>query len=234
MRSFWTYIQNDQFAVGTTGQTVYVYDRAGNELAKFKDMKYAYDAMFCPTKPLLMVKSTDVWFGFYSLETMTLLKRLRVRKPNNQPQDHGFCFSLDGERFYNSEYQEDQTSQLVVYETETFTEVARYFEKDRYVIDHIEYDLASEAYYILGFDRARKGDCCFVMKFTDDGKVDDRSISHKLYDHLQTQKSWERSGFVTRSFTPGFAHDAPDQPIPLEGIYANDDVIMLRCLGTIM
>lgn len=138
MRTFETFIQNDQYAVGTTGQTVYVYDRAGKELAKFKDMKYAYKAMFCPNKPLLMVKSTDVWFGFYSLETMTLLKKVRVRYVKHASQDHGFCFSLDGARFYNLEYQDNGRSQLVVYETETFTEVTRHFVKDRYVLDHIE------------------------------------------------------------------------------------------------
>lgn len=72
------------------------------------------------------------------------------------------------------------------------------------------------------------------MKFTDEGKVDDRIVGERLFNHLQTHKHWERSGFETRSFIPGFAYDAPDQPIPLAGVYANDEATMLRCLGTIM
>jgi hypothetical protein len=41
MKRFWSYIENEQFAVGCTGQTVYVYDKSGTELARFKDLKYA-------------------------------------------------------------------------------------------------------------------------------------------------------------------------------------------------
>ena len=31
MPQFWSYIGNDQFNIGCTGQTVYVYDKAGKE-----------------------------------------------------------------------------------------------------------------------------------------------------------------------------------------------------------
>ncbi len=32
MKNFWGYIKNNRFAIGCTGQTVYVYDDRGNEL----------------------------------------------------------------------------------------------------------------------------------------------------------------------------------------------------------
>ena len=38
--SFWSLISNGEYTVGTTGQTVYVYDSNNTELAKFKDLKY--------------------------------------------------------------------------------------------------------------------------------------------------------------------------------------------------
>lgn len=41
MKNFWSYIQNDRFAVGCTGQSVYVYNPEGRELARFRGLKYA-------------------------------------------------------------------------------------------------------------------------------------------------------------------------------------------------
>lgn len=38
MPQFWSCIGNDQFNIGCTGQTVYVYDKAGKELARFKEL----------------------------------------------------------------------------------------------------------------------------------------------------------------------------------------------------
>lgn len=40
MKKFWSYVSNGEYCVGTTGQTVYVFDAiTGEEIAKFKDMK---------------------------------------------------------------------------------------------------------------------------------------------------------------------------------------------------
>ena len=41
-KPFVSLIANDQYQIGCTGQTVYLLDTAGSELAKFKDMTYAY------------------------------------------------------------------------------------------------------------------------------------------------------------------------------------------------
>ena len=46
MKNFWSYIENGKYSIGCTGQTVYVYDQNGTELAKFKDLPYAYKAAF--------------------------------------------------------------------------------------------------------------------------------------------------------------------------------------------
>ena len=36
MKKFWGYVSNNEFSVGCTGQTVFLYDKDGNELGKFK------------------------------------------------------------------------------------------------------------------------------------------------------------------------------------------------------
>ena len=36
MKKFWGYASNNKFSVGCTGQTVFLYDKNGNELGKFK------------------------------------------------------------------------------------------------------------------------------------------------------------------------------------------------------
>ena len=74
MRKFWCYISNGIYSVGCTGQTVYVYDKEGKELAKFKDIKYGYKAVFSPTQNIFIVKSTGAYFAVYSLDTMSLIK----------------------------------------------------------------------------------------------------------------------------------------------------------------
>ena len=35
-KKFWTFIGNDKYDIGLTGSTVYVYDKNGTELAKFR------------------------------------------------------------------------------------------------------------------------------------------------------------------------------------------------------
>ena len=48
MKKFWSYIENDKYGVGCTGQTVYLYDKNGTELKTFKDLPYAYKSAFSP------------------------------------------------------------------------------------------------------------------------------------------------------------------------------------------
>ena len=40
MKNFLSYIEKDRYGVGCTGQTIFVYDKSGNKLAKFKDLPY--------------------------------------------------------------------------------------------------------------------------------------------------------------------------------------------------
>lgn len=48
MPRFYSYISNGKYSVGCTGQTVYIYNTNGIELAKFKDLPYAYLSVISP------------------------------------------------------------------------------------------------------------------------------------------------------------------------------------------
>lgn len=37
---FWTYIKTDKYNIGLTSITIYIYDKQGNEIIKFKDLNY--------------------------------------------------------------------------------------------------------------------------------------------------------------------------------------------------
>lgn len=69
-RNFWSYITNGAYCIGCTGGTVYVYDNAGNEIGRFKDIRYAYHVAFVPNKNVIVVKSTDGKY-FYNVEMHT-------------------------------------------------------------------------------------------------------------------------------------------------------------------
>ena len=92
MRRFWSFYQNEPYQVGCSGRTVYIYDKAGNELAKFRDIPYAYTAAFMPGKNIIAVKSTEGRLGFYDLDSLCLLKRITITRIG--AQDEGL-FPLD-------------------------------------------------------------------------------------------------------------------------------------------
>ena len=75
MRKFWGFYQNESYSVGCNGSTVYVYDKVGKEIAKFKDFPYAYKATFMPGKNIIAVKSTEGYIGFYDLNSLSLIKK---------------------------------------------------------------------------------------------------------------------------------------------------------------
>jgi len=222
MRNFWSYVSNDKYAIGCTGQTVHVYDCAGIEIAKFSDIKYAYTAMFCPQSNLFVIRSTTVWFAFYSLDTLQLIKKMRMRIPNSQPQDEGFCFSPDGKHFMNIEYQDNLTTDLVIYNMEDFREESRIFASDPVVLSHIERS-DSSFYYLIGFRRGQDGiiDYPFIAKFDGVKIVDLKEIDEQNYDYIHWYKSLELSGFTRKSIEWSPLKDKKLTPVKLADIYGS-------------
>lgn len=143
--------RNDRFIVGCNGATVYIYDKDGTELAKFKDFPYAYRAVFKPGTNILAVKSTAGYLGFYDLDSLTLIKKIVVTRLG--AQDEGFAFTPDGRYFYNIEKpRHSARTQLGIYEAESFTKVHTVFEgEDNMVLEYIEFDPENSACYFTGF-----------------------------------------------------------------------------------
>ena len=77
MRKFWTFLDNGTYRVGCNGGTLYVYDQNNRELAKFKDLTYAYTGAFHPGKNLFALKSTGGGLAFYDLDEMRLCAGIR-------------------------------------------------------------------------------------------------------------------------------------------------------------
>ena len=229
MKNFWSYIQNNRFAVGCTGQSVYVYDPEGRELACFRGLKYAYVPLFCPQKPLLAIKSTEPWLAFYDLDHLTLLQKLRLRKPNHQSQDAGCCFTKDGEAFVNLEYQNDLTSHLVVYDTREFAEQARLFAGERLVLGYVEPAADGDGCFLLGYERPEtinniEDNFYFVARLTPQGGLKRRALSAERYFELSRHKAWELSGFTAKkaqwTFVPPEEPSPEPKAVPLESVFA--------------
>lgn len=208
MKKFWGYIENDRYAVGCTGQTTYVYDRAGRELAKFrKDILYAYTPVFCPGKDVFVVKAAEGRMAVYSLEKMALIKKFRFGYAGS----HGCCFSPDGNFFYNiEEIDEDALdSVLSVYETENFTRLKILFAEDkRLVLNYIEYDSRRNSYFVLGYRRIMgrvdgKPEQCdlfrFVAEFKDETLIRETEISEETWWFLSDYKHLELLGFTEQA-----------------------------------
>ena len=47
MRRFWGFYKNESYCVGCNGATVYIYDKDENEIARFKNIPYAYTVAPC-------------------------------------------------------------------------------------------------------------------------------------------------------------------------------------------
>lgn len=196
MAKFWSYISNGTYSVGCTGGSVYVYDKNGAELAKFKDMPYAYWPSFSPKGDIFVVKSTAGRLAVYSLDSQSLIKKFRFSKVDNS-QDDNFCFSPDGEKLYNIERHIDGCkTALSVYHTSDFSLEKRLFADDFHtVLSFIEYDKGTDTYYLLGYFR-NYGNDYFVAKLRSDTLCDIVYLPERDYDCCVRYKKIEGYGFT--------------------------------------
>lgn len=201
MKKFWSYISNDKYSVGCTGGTVYIYNKEGMEVAKFKDIQYGYNPVISPNGNILIVKSTEGRLAVYSLETMSLIKKFRFSKVDGA-QDDGYCFSADGKYFYNVERQGQSTNHAIsMYDTTDFKRVRMWLEDDNIIEpSYIEADDDDEI-FVLGFIRGEEGvfRCGFVAKLTRTGLESTVEISESVYDYYINFKRLELMGFTEKA-----------------------------------
>ena len=201
MKKFWGYISKGRFTVGCTERAVYLYDSAGKELARFKDIKNGCRAAFSPNKDIFAVKSTGAYFAVYSAEKTAHVKTVKFSNVDGS-QDDGFCFSADGKYFYNVERQNSPTNSAIsVYDTKNFERIAIFCDKDdRTEPKHIEVCVDGVT-YVLGFLRGDKGVMSdgFAAKLGEKGLEDIRKISREDYDFHFNFKQLEKYGFTEKS-----------------------------------
>ena len=203
MPRFVSFIENEKFRIGCTGQTVYLYDNAGNELAKFRDLSYAYTPLISPNGNIFVVKTTDGRLAVYSLcGEPRLIKKFRFSKVDGS-QDDNFCFSPDGKYLYDIErHGESYISALSIYDTDTFELIKRLFENDpSVVLTAVEADEATAAVYLLGYLRNNESDesitrRCFIGILNNDEITQTVDISEDEGDFLWGYKSLEMNGFT--------------------------------------
>ena len=199
MRNFVGYAENENYKVGCTGQTTYVYDKDGNELARFKkDILYGYRPMFKPNSNIVVVKSTMGRIAIYNLDTLSLVKKFRFT-PLDGCQDESMCFSKDGKLFYNIEGHIGCRTRLTIYDTQNFEPLKRLFENDeKQMLNHIECDEKNGNIYVLGYMRNDNGifHQPFVAQLENDKLVKQTNISKEEYRYIDGYKNLESHGFT--------------------------------------
>ena len=222
MRKFWGFYDNGSFKVGCNGQTMYLYDAENHELAKFKDITYAYCGAFKPNSNMFILRSTEGRIAVYDCDEKKLLKKFRFSDVDYS-QDDGFCFSPDGKYFLNIERIGSSIhTRLSIYETDTFSPIKRLFENDEQLaMSNIEYNPFDNQYSVLFFMRGNDGVYSqgYVGVLKEDSIIEEQPLSSKAYNFLQSYKSLQLSGFTEKSMEWSELHYAG---------YSNGEILKLR------
>ena len=197
---------------------MYLYDAAGRELARFKDLRYAPLGAFQPGTNRFLLRSTAGRIAVYDCDERKLLKKFDFSTVHFA-QDDGFCFAPDGKYFYNIErFPVDIKTRLRVYETESFTPVRELGEKN---LSEILYDESRDRVQLLYFTRSADG--CFDQGYvgTLEGETIAmlRRLSEEEYEFLRGWLSLRNSGITEKAMEWSALHyDA----------YTNDQLQTLR------
>lgn len=202
-KPFVSLIKNGRYQVGCTGQTVYVLDAAGSELAKFKDMTHAYYAALHPDGEIAAVYSNNGVLAVYSLSELRLMKKFRVSAFNDTKTGTIPCFSPDGRFLYHIEGRKGDSlnSRLTVYSTADYEPVLRLFEKgQKTVFDCMEFDRATGRLFLLGYFRKETGIECFVAKLNGESLGDVRPLDMRTHDFYQSAVYMKLVGYTEEAY----------------------------------
>ncbi|MDO5328359.1 MAG: hypothetical protein Q4G00_16850 [Clostridia bacterium] len=208
-KSFVSLIANDRYQVGCTGQTVYVRDATGNELAKFKDMTYAYYPALHPNGEIAAVYSNNGIMAVYSLSELRLIKKFRVSAMDDTETDRIPLFSPDGKYLYHIEGRKGDSlnSRLSVYSTLDYQPVIRLFEQgSKLVLSRMEWDDKTNCLFLLGYFRKEEYNEQFIAKLIDQSLQDVRYPDDHVYDFYRDYIGLKQLGFTQHSYKwSGFA-----------------------------
>ena len=222
MKKFWSFYDNGKYKIGCNGQTMYLYDAENHELAKFKDIPYAYHGAFKPQSNIFILRSTEGRIAVYDCDERKLLRKFRFSDVGDS-QDDGFCFSADGKYFLNIERNGPGIGvRLSIYETQSFLPVKRLFEDDRSLaLNAIEYNASENRYAVLFYVRNDDGVYSqgYVGELKDDQIIHMQPLSSGAYDFLRSYKSLQSLNFTEKAMEWSDLHYAG---------YTNDEMLKLR------
>lgn len=203
-KKFWTFIGNNKYDIGLTGSTVYVYDKQGTELATFKDLTYAYNAVISPLGDIFVVKTTDGRMAVYSFEPLKLIKKFRFSKIDGG-QDDNMVFSPNGKYLYSIESHATNSKNLLAkYNTSDFSLTSQLFaDKERFRLSSIEYNETNDCYYVLGIlysPETKMANKWFVSRLVNDELVDIRYVAESDKDFYREVNRLKIMGFTEKAF----------------------------------
>ena len=200
MKKFWGICNNDKYAVGCNGASIYIYDKNGKQLQVFKDAPYTYRAKFKPNTNILVAKSTAGYLLIYDLDELKLLNKTKTAQIDSQ--DDGFVFSKDGKYLYNIERPIYSTkTRLTIYDTKDYSVIKILFENDeKIVLKNLEFD-KNNICFLLGFMRNDAGvfDHGFIAKLVSNNLKDIKILDEDKYEYLLAFKNWEDHGFSDKA-----------------------------------
>ena len=202
-KPFVSLIANDRYQVGCTGQTVYVLDSAGSELAKFRDMTYAYYPALHPCGDIAAVFSNTGLMSIYSLSELRLIAKFRVSAVNDTQTGRVPCFSLDGRYLYHIEGRKADwfNSRLSVYSTADYQPVFRLFEQGQEtVFDCMEIDRNTGCIFMLGYFRGENRIEYFIARLVEQSLRDVKALSSDVHDFYRDAIRIKQSGFTQQSY----------------------------------
>ena len=203
MRKPFSLIANDQYQIACNGQTVYVLDSAGHELARFKDMTYAYYPALHPKGDTAAVFSNNGIMAVYSLSELRLIAKFRASAVKDTQTDRIPCFSPDGQYLYHIEGRKGDrfNSRLSIYSTADYQPVRRLFEQgQKMVFDHMEFDQETGVLFLMGFYRQENDNDYFVARLIGQSLQDVRSLDYRTYDFYRSAIQLKRLGFTEYAY----------------------------------
>jgi len=222
MRKFWGFYDNGKYKAGCNGQTLYLYDAEGNELAKFRDIPYAYGGAFKPQTNIFVLRSTEGRIAVYDCDARKLLYKFRYSSVDGC-QDDFFCFSRDSEYLLNIERSPNSLrTRLSIYETQSFSLVKRLFDQDpSLVLDHIECSEIPGAYDVLFSERNENGIIhkSYIGMLAHDQLIQIQPIPRKAFDFLASYKSIQAHGFTEKAMSWSGLHYMG---------YTNDEILKFK------
>ena len=201
-KPFVSLISNEHFQLGCTGQTVYVLNAAGNELAKFKDMIYAYSAALHPNGEVAAVYSNHGIMAIYSLSELRLITKFRVSAVKDTATDRIPCFSLDGKHLFHIEGRTGDAlnTRLSIYSTADYKQVTRLFEQGQKTVFSCIESGQDGCIYLLGYFRKENRNEFFVSKLAGQILQDVRPLDEHIYDFYRNAVHLKQEGFTELSF----------------------------------